>query len=200
MRYLTSHAELSDLYAKPVEAALAKELGYLTPAYRELIEASPFAIIATNGPDGLDCSPRGDKGQVAFVLDDTTLLLPDRRGNNRLDTLRNIIDCPDIGLIFLIPGKQELLRVRGRAEILIDDALATTYSVDGSAPKCFVKIAIKRVYFQCGRAVMRSGLWTQLGEVRGLPTAGEMLKQAKPDFDADGYDAALPSRQKSTLY
>ncbi|MEM7570512.1 MAG: MSMEG_1061 family FMN-dependent PPOX-type flavoprotein [Pseudomonadota bacterium] len=200
MRILTSQGELDALYDQPLEPALAKETDHLTSAYRALVEASPFVVVATKGRGGLDCSPRGDKGQVVFVEDDYTLLLPDRRGNNRLDTLHNIVSCPDIGLIFLLPGKQELLRVRGTAQVVVDDALAQTYSVDGKQPKCFIKIAIGRVYFQCGRAVLRSGLWSNASPVDGLPSAGQMLKQASEDFDAETYDAALAERQKGTLY
>lgn len=200
MRVLSSLDDLTALYDAPVQPALIKETDHLTPAYRALVEASPFVIVATNGPDGLDCSPRGDKGQVVFVRDETTLLLPDRRGNNRLDTLRNVIGCPDIGLIFLLPGKNELLRIRGKAQVIVDDALAQTYAVDGKPPTCFIQIAISRVYFQCGRAVMRSGLWSGALAQGDLPSAGEMLKQASGDFDTEAYDAALSERQKKTLY
>lgn len=200
MRQLTSQADLDALYGAPLEPALAKQMDHLSPSYRAFIEAAPFVIIATNGPGGLDCSPRGDREQVVFVADETTLLLPDRRGNNRLDTLRNIVRCPDVGLIFLIPGKQELLRVRGKAKLIVDDALAERHSVDGKMPKCFIKIDIHSVYFQCGRAVMRSALWARANQPANLPSAGEMLKQAKPSFDAQAYDAALPARQKATLY
>ena len=200
MRTITSHSELDALYSEPVEAALIKETDHLTPAYRAFVDAAPFAIIATKGPSGLDCSPRGDKGQVAFALDDYTLLLPDRRGNNRLDTLRNLVTEPDIGLIFLIPGKRELLRIRGTAKVIVDEPLGQDYAMDGKLPASFIKVDISRVYFQCGRAVMRSGLWERAANTADLPSAGQMLQQASPDFDGEAYDAALPGRQKTMLY
>jgi PPOX class probable FMN-dependent enzyme len=200
---VTELAELEALYGEVNANSLAKETPALTPAYRAWIEAAPFLVLATSGPGGLDCSPRGDaRGQLFAVPDDKTLLLPDRRGNNRLDSLRNIVADPRVALLFLNPGIDETLRVNGRAVISTDPALAKRFTVDGKPPRAVLVISIEAVYFQCARALIRSRLWDPDGrwDKTGVPTAGEMTRAAAPSFDAAAYDAALPGRQRSTLY
>jgi PPOX class probable FMN-dependent enzyme len=197
-----SLSELEALYSQPGETSLAKETPHLTSEYRRMIEASPFVVVSTVGEGGLDSSPRGDAAPVVEVLDDRTLALPDRRGNNRLDTLKNIVTDPRIGLLFFIPGCNETLRINGRAHLSTCPEMIGRFEVDGKAPVTVVIIAIETVYFQCARALIRSELWNPGRHVdrSTLPTAGQMTKAALPEFDADEYDDALPKRQADTLY
>jgi hypothetical protein len=194
---------LLGLYGEVNANSLRKEVPALTPEYRQWIEASPFFTIATSGPGGLDCSPRGDKaGQLFLVLDAHTLVIPDRRGNNRLDTLRNLISDPRVGLLFFIPGVAECVRVNGTAIVSTDPLLRARFAVDGALPVTVIVVSIASVYFQCARSIMRSGLWESAADEKRLdvPTAGEMTRSGDASFDAASYDAALKSRQTSTLY
>ena len=195
-------AQLEALYGAPAEASLRKVSDRLTPAYQKMIEASPFLALATSGPDGLDCSPRGDAGQVVHILNDKTIAIPDRRGNNRLDTMRNLIETPSCALLFLIPGVNECIRINGSAEITTDPDLISALSHDGKNPVTVIKITIVELYFQCARAIIRSGIWKSEIQVdrAALPSAGDMTKSAYQEFDAVTYDAELPARQKETLY
>jgi len=151
----------------------------------------------------MDCSPRGDKpGQLFRILDDQTIAIPDRRGNNRLDTIRNIVADPRVSLLFLLPGINESLRINGEAIVVTDNALRNSFAVNGSEPATVVVVTIRSVYFQCGRALMRSGLWSADAHVSKaeVPTAGEMIKSGLPDFDSNSYDTQLQSRHKDSLY
>jgi PPOX class probable FMN-dependent enzyme len=201
---ITSLAALEALYDQsPAEASILKETDRVVPVYRALIEASPFAALATRGPEGLDCSPRGDGPGFIRVRDDRTLLLPDRRGNNRIDSLRNIVRDRQVALLFLIPGLGETLRVNGRATISVEPALLESFSVDGKAPKSVLVIAVEAVYFQCARAIVRSDLWNPHKHVArsALPSAGQILAAlSRSGFDGEAYDRALPERQRATLY
>ena len=193
---------LERLYPAPLETSLDKELPALNAHYRRLVEASPFFAIASVGPGGLDCSPRGDARGFVRVLDDATLAFPDRRGNNRLDTLRNIVVDPRVALLFVIPGREETLRVNGRARVTAAPALLERFAVDGRAPVTAVTVGIGAVYFQCARALKRSGLWDpgSWADVSGLPSAGTLIRSAVRGFDAEGYDATLRERQARTLW
>src|SRR5690242_12830606 len=142
---ITTIAELEALYGQPNEASTVKEVGYITPHYRAYIEASPFAVLATSGPEGLDCSPRGDVPGFVRVHDDRTLMLPDRRGNNRVDSLRNIVRDARVALLFLIPGIGNTLRVNGRAQVSTDADLLASFAVDGKAPRSVVVMAVEAV-------------------------------------------------------
>ena len=201
---ITSLAALEAIYDQsPAEASILKETDRVVPVYRALIEASPFAALATRGPEGLDCSPRGDGPGFVRVRDEKTLLLPDRRGNNRIDSLRNIVRDPQIALLFLIPGLGETLRVNGRAAISVEPGLLESFSVDGKAPKFVLVIAVEAVYFQCARAIARSDLWNPHKHVArsALPSAGQILAAlSRSGFDGEAYDRALPERQQATLY
>ncbi len=200
---VTTLDELAALYGAVNPNSLRKEVGHLTTAYRTWIERAPFVAVATSGEGGLDCSPRGDPaGQLIRVLDERTIALPDRRGNNRLDTLKNIVTDPRVALLFLMPGINETLRVNGRARLTTDPALRQSFGVDGKLPVTVIVVSIDAVYFQCARALMRSGLWDVAKHVgRGeVPTAGEMSKSADETFDAATYDAELLPRQKASLY
>ena len=199
---IRSIADLEALYGEPLPTSLAKETDHLTPHYRAFVEASPFVLIASAGPEGLDCSPRGDPAGFVVVEDERTLLIPDRLGNNRTDTLRNIVRDPRVALIFLIPGVGETLRVNGRAEIDTAPALLERLAINGKPPRSVVRIHVESVYFQCQKALVRSKLWDPSRHVdrKSLPSTGEMLAARMADFDGAKYDADYPERLKQTIY
>jgi uncharacterized protein len=201
---ITTIEALVALYGETNPMSLTKEVARLTDPYRRMIAASPFVALASVGPEGLDVTPRGDPRGFVDVLDERTLAMPDRRGNNRLDTLKNIVRDPRVALLFLIPGVSETLRVNGRAVISIAPDVLARYAMDGKLPKSVVLITIDSVYFQCARALVRSKLWdpTLHADRATLPTAGQMTRAADAtnSFDDAAYDAALPARQASTLY
>jgi PPOX class probable FMN-dependent enzyme len=187
----------------PMATSLAKVSDHVHPLYRPWIAASPFAVLATLGPHGLDTSPRGDAPGFVTVLDTKTLLLPDRRGNQRIDSLRNLVHDPRMALLFLIPGFGEALRVNGRARISAHPDLCARFAVDGKAPASVLVIGVASVYFQCARAIKRSGLWdpAQHVAVGCLPSPGTILQAlSESGIDGPAYDAALPARQAATLY
>jgi uncharacterized protein len=187
----------------PGETSLAKEAAHIHPLYRPYIEASPFVVLSTLGPQGLDASPRGDAPGFVQVADDHTLLLPDRRGNHRLDSLKNVLHDPRVALLFMIPGVKETLRVNGMARISAAATLLERFVVDGKAPRSVLVIKVQKVFFQCGRALIRSQLWSTERPVltQPLPTPGSILQALSAEgVDGQAYDAALPSRQAQTLY
>ncbi|MFB6327208.1 pyridoxamine 5'-phosphate oxidase family protein [Pantoea deleyi] len=198
---ITELDELDSLYGSVAPPSIAKVTTYIHPAYRPFIEASPFVALATSGPDGLDVSPRGDPAGFIDIQDEKTLLLPDRRGNNRIDSLRNILHDNRVALLFLIPGIGETLRVNGTAAISTDPALLERFSVNHQQPRTVLRISVERVFFQCSRAIIRAGLWdadTQISR-QALPSTGSILKQIA-EIDGDAYDKALPERLKNSLY
>ena len=200
---ITDLAALDRLYGTPSEPSIVKEVDHLHPLYRKLIEISPFAVLATSGLDGLDASPRGDGAGFVAVEDEKTLLLPDRRGNNRTDSLRNIVADPRVALLFLIPGIGETLRVNGRASISVDPMLLRRFAVDGKEPRSVLVIAVETVYFQCSRAVVRADLWNPAKHASrsALPSTGTILAAlSNARIGGESYDRALPERVKSTLY
>ncbi|PHQ70596.1 MAG: hypothetical protein COB93_05105 [Sneathiella sp.] len=194
---------LTALYGPAHPIALAKETPYLTEDYRRWIEASPFFALATIGAGGLDCSPRGDRTEQLFhILDERTLVIPDRRGNNRLDSLKNIVSDPRVALLFLLPGIDETLRINGRAHLTTNPELIERFDINGKKPATVIIVEIESVYFQCARALTRAKIWdpsTQITRTEA-PTAGQMIKSAKADFDGESYDLALAERQKESLY
>lgn len=202
MTVVTSVEQLKAIYGDVTEASTIKVTTRLTPAYRQMIEASPFMALATVGPEGLDCSPRGDRGQVVRIESDTVLAVPDRRGNNRIDSLLNIVRDPRVALMFLIPGSDSVMRVNGRAEISVDAALLDSFAVEGKAPRSVALVTIGEVYFQCARAVMRAGLWSADSQhaADGLPSPGAMLKSAKESFDQETYDREWPGRAAKSMW
>jgi PPOX class probable FMN-dependent enzyme len=201
---ITTLEQLESIYGRPAESSIIKEVTRLTPEYRKLIEASPFAALATAGPDGLDCSPRGDAvGSLVRIADDSTLLLPDRRGNNRIDSLRNILQDPRVGLLFLIPGSGTTLRVNGRATLTADPALLRSFAVDDQLPRCVITVHIDTVFFQCARAIVRSDLWNPAkhADPASLPTPGQILARLSGDkVDAATYDRQWPERARKSLW
>lgn len=203
MDYVTSVEQLEALYDTPGEASLVKEADRITPHYRRLIAASPFMALATAGPEGLDCSPRGELGGVVHVEDEKTLMLPDRRGNNRTDSLRNVLRDPRVGLLFLIPGSGTTLRVNGRARIGAAPDLLARFAVDGKPPRSVLVIAVEAVYFQCARAVARAELWNPAHHVdpKALPSAGQMLAEmSEARVGGDAYDEAWPERARRSMW
>jgi PPOX class probable FMN-dependent enzyme len=200
---ITTIEGLEKLYGDVYPPAKAKEVDHITPAYRKLIEAAPFFALASSGPGGLDCSPRGDPAGFVRVVDEKTLLIPDRRGNNRIDTLRNIVHDPRVALLFLIPGCSETLRVMGRAVISADPALAQQFLMEGKAPRVVIVVMVETVFFQCAKAVVRSKLWDASRHVdrATLPTAGTILAEISGGkLGGPEHDRAAPERMKATIY
>lgn len=202
-RPITDPAELEALYGQPGATSLAKEVDYLTTGYRAFVEASPFLVLATMGPEGLDASPRGDGPGFVRVVDARTLIVPDRRGNNRIDSLRNVVAEPRIALLFLVPGVDETLRVNGRAVVDADPELCASFAVDGKAPKTVLVVTIESVFFQCARALLRSRLWEPDSRIArsALPTVGALVAEASAGREGgDEYDRSLAERMPKTLY
>ena len=200
---ITTFEQLEALYGLPGEASTVKEVDTITPHYRALIEASPFAALATTGPEGLDCSPRGDKPGFIRVHDERTLLLPDRRGNNRVDSLRNVVRDPNVALLFLIPGAGTTLRVNGHAHLSVEAQLLESFAVEEKAPRSVMVITVVSVYFQCARAIVRSDLWNPQKHVdpKSLPSAGEILAAFSGNrVGGEDYDRAWPARAQQTLW
>ncbi len=201
-RRITTVAELEALYGSPVKTSLIKEIDYISDHYRAFIDAAPFVVLATSGAGGLDCTPRGDPPGFVRVVDNKTLLIPDRRGNNRIDTLRNLVEDPRISLLFLIPGIGNTLRINGTAEIIVDEDLSTSFAVNGKVPATLLRITAEQVYFQCPKALVRSKLWQDdfRQERSALPSTGEILKALSDDFDGEAYDRNYPDRLEETIY
>ena len=203
MTTITYLEQLDATYGKPGAPSLVKEVDHITPHYRAFIEAAPFCALATSGPEGLDCSPRGDRPGFVRLADEKTLLMPDRRGNNRTDSLKNIVCNPRIGLLFLIPGCNETLRVNGRAHLSIAPELIASFAVEEQAPRSVMVIEVDTVYFQCARTILRSDLWNPEKHVdrKSLPTAGEMLAALSNKREGGAeYDRAWNVRAKQTLW
>jgi PPOX class probable FMN-dependent enzyme len=195
--------ELEAIYGFPAETSTVKEVDRITPRYRAFIDASPFVMLATSGPEGLDCSPRGDVPGFVRVQDDKTLLVPDRRGNNRVDSLRNIVRDPRVALLFLIPGAGNTLRVNGRAHVCTDPELLATFEMDGKSPRCAIVMRVDAVYFQCARAIVRSDLWNPEKRIdaKRLPSAGEILAALSENrVGGEEYDRVWRDRAQQTLW
>ena len=200
---ITDLARLEGISGAPSGAAVEKELDYLHPHYRLLIAKSPFVVLATGGPDGLDTSPRGDAPGFVQVQDDKTLLLPDRKGNNRIDSLRNILADPQVALLFMIPGVGETLRVNGRASITTAPEVLERFRVEDALPRSVIVVKVDTVFFQCSRALWRSKLWEPAAQIErsSLPSLGTMVQDISRDkIKAVDYDHNLYPRLKSTLY
>jgi PPOX class probable FMN-dependent enzyme len=203
MQRITTYEQLEALYGQPTEAAIAKEIDYISDGYKAFIDKAPFVVLATVGPDGLDCSPRGDPAGFVRVVDRKTVQIPDRRGNNRVDALRNLVGDPRISLLFMIPGIGNTLRINGTAEILVDPALCESFSMQGKLPRSVLQVTAERVYFQCPKALIRSRLWSADAQVpkSEMPSAGDILAEiTKGAVDGAAYDKAYPQRLKETIY
>ena len=203
MTTITTVEQLEALYGTPGAASTVKEIDWISDEYAALIKASPFVALATAGPEGLDCSPRGDRGEVVRILDAKRVALPDRRGNDRIDSLRNIVRDPRVALLFLIPGSGTTLRLNGRATISADPQLLEAFAVDGKAPRSVILIEVERVYFQCARAIVRSRLWERDAQeaASGLPTPGAILSAlSEAKVGGEAYDREWPERARKTLW
>ena len=203
MTVLRSVEELEELYGRPKGGAVFKEIPFLNAHYRAFIEASPFVVLASAGPGGLDCSPKGDAPGFVRVLDKSTLAIPDRPGNNRIDTLRNLVVDPRLALLFLVPSRSETLRVNGRAVVSTDAELLASFAVEGKAPRSVIRVTVESAYVHCAKAFMRSKLWERAanGERPDLPSMGEMMALlSQNSVDAAVYDRDAPERLKATLY
>lgn len=201
MAWITNLEDLHAHYGHPAEAATVKVTDHLTPAYRLWIDRSRFCILSTIGPEGTDGSPRGDEGPVVTALDAQTLALPDWYGNNRIDSLRNIVRDDRVSLMFLIPGANNALRVNGTARLTSDPELRARFARDGKQPRTVIVIRIAEVYSQCARALIRSALWTSGDQSQGLPTVGDMLREITAGrIDGRAYDANWPGRAAQTMW
>lgn len=200
---VTSVEALKRIYGEPYGPSIVKETDRITAHYRAFIEAAPFFALATAGSDGLDCSPRGDAPGFVRVHDEKTLLVPDRRGNNRIDSLHNILQDPRVALLFLIPGCGETIRVNGRAAISIDPELAQGFLVNGKSPRAVLIVSVDRVFYQCSKAIVRSQLWEPSRHIdrKSLPSNGTILAElTNGRLGGEAHDRAAPERLKATLY
>ncbi len=200
MSIVRSEKELETIYSGVSDASLVKEIDFLSAGYQAFVTHSPFVILSTVGPEGTDASPRGDKAGFVRIETPRTLLMPDRRGNNRIDSLRNIVRDPRCSFMFMVPGNGNVLRVNGRAEIDIDEALCTSFEMEGKAPRSVIRLHIEKAYFQCARAIMRAELWSA-HTAPDLPTPGQMMKEiTEGAFDGDSYDKEWPERAKTSMW
>ncbi|NOZ32347.1 MAG: pyridoxamine 5'-phosphate oxidase family protein [Alphaproteobacteria bacterium] len=181
MSAIKSVAELESHYGVAKPNAYIKQTDHITPAYAEIIKAAPFVALATVGPEGLDCTPRGDRGSVVRLVDKHTLMMPDLAGNNRLDSLRNIVGDPRVALLFLVPGSPITLRVNGRAIVTADDQICAGFEVDGRRPATVIAIDVQAVYFQCAKALIRSDIWGGAKNIdpKTLPSQARMMAEAE---------------------
>ena len=200
---VTTMEQLDALYGEKNPNSIAKEIDYINDGYRKLIEAAPFVAIATCGPEGLDCSPKGDPKGFVRILDDKTLAIPDRPGNNRLDGFRNILRDSRIALLFLIPGVGETMRVNGRASISIEPELMQSFAINGKLPRSVLVVHIESIYFHCSKAIVRSKLWDAATQIdrQSLPSTGTIIAElSKGKLGGDAYDREAPERIKAQLY
>ena len=200
---VTSMEQLQSLYGERMPASVIKEIDHINVHYRALIEAAPFVAIATCGPEGLDCSPKGDPAGFIRILDDKTLAIPDRPGNNRIDGFRNIVRDPRIALLFLIPGVGETLRVNGRAAISVDPDLMASFAINGKLPRCVLIVHVESAYFHCSKAIVRSKLWDEATKIdrKSLPSTGSIVAElSKGKLGGEAYDREMPERIKAQLY
>jgi uncharacterized protein len=203
MSVVATIEQLEAIYGFPGESSTVKVADRITPSYRVLIETSPFAALATSGPEGLDCSPRGDLPGFVRIHDETTLMMPDRRGNNRIDSLRNIVRDPRVALLFLIPGSGTTLRINGEAHLSADPALLESFRMEGKAPRTVIVMTVHEIYFQCARAIVRSDLWNPDKRVdpRTLPTPGQILAEMSENrVGGEQYDREWPERARQSMW
>jgi PPOX class probable FMN-dependent enzyme len=201
MKFIDTIEALESHYGTPSEAALVKVAPRLTESYRAFIERSRFCVLSTVGPEGTDASPRGDDGPVVAILDAQTLALPDWRGNNRIDSLRNIVADGRVSLMFFVPGSTSVVRINGRARLTADAALRARFARSGKEPRTVAVIAIGEAYFQCARALMRARLWAGEDESAGLPTPGAMLQEiTRGQVDGERYDTEWPERAAQSMW
>lgn len=200
MQYITSIDDLETLYGQAVPAALTKVVHHMTPLYRQWINQSRFVVLSTVGSGGTDGTPRGDDGPVVRIVDAQTLWLPDWRGNNRIDSLRNIVEDGRVSLMFMVPGSKNVVRVNGRAVLTADTEITDQFEQNGKHPRSVIVITIGEMYFQCAKALMRSGLWTSEDESSQVATAGQFIAEVKTGFDGEEYDRDYPEYAKGRMW
>lgn len=203
MQTLNTVADLEALYGQPAAAAVRKVTSVITKHYAAFIAASPFMALATQGADGMDCSPRGDVAGFVRIHDERTLMMPDRRGNNRVDSLRNIVLDNRVGLLFLIPGSGTTLRINGTAVVCIEPSLLDSFAMEGKPPRSVIVVTVEAVYFQCSRAIIRSNLWDPAHhpDVASLPTPGTILAElTNGEVGGLPYDQAWPERARQSMW
>lgn len=200
MQTITDIASLEALYDMPSPGSLTKVATRMTPLYRRWIDAARFVVLSTVGPEGTDASPRGDDGPVVHIADDHTVMLPDWRGNNRLDSLRNVVRDGRVSLMFMVPGSSNVVRVNGTAILTADRGATEQFVQAGQHPKTVIVVTIAEMYFQCAKAIMRSGLWSVGAAPEGLPTAGQFLREMQSGFDADTYDSTYAETAKDRMW
>ncbi|KUJ78301.1 pyridoxamine 5'-phosphate oxidase family protein [Ruegeria profundi] len=201
MQFIDDIETLESLYGKPGAPSLRKVAHSLTPLYRKWIMAARLCIFSTVGPEGVDGSPGGDDGPVVLELDANTLALPDWRGNNRLDSLRNIVRDPRVALMFLVPGSNTVVRVNGTARLTADSELRARFEKNGKQPATVVVIEIAEIYTQCARALMRARTWSAGDESTALPTVGEILAEVSRGEEGGAqYDAEWGARAEKTMW
>jgi len=200
MQPITDIDTLEALYEDAVPASIDKVAHHMTPTYRQWIEASRFVVLTTVGPEGTDASPRGDDGPVVRIADEKTLLLPDWRGNNRLDSLRNIVRDSRVSLMFMVPGCNNVVRVNGDAVLTADETLTSRFEKNGKCPRSVIVVTIGDMYFQCAKAMMRSNLWTSGDKSTLVPTAGQFVKEFQNGFDAESYDSGYADYAKDRMW
>ncbi|WP_298837693.1 pyridoxamine 5'-phosphate oxidase family protein [uncultured Roseobacter sp.] len=192
---------LEALYGQPGSASLRKVANRMTPLYRKWIMSSKFCVLTTVGAGGTDGSPRGDAGPVVTELDPETLAMPDWRGNNRLDSLRNIVEDGRVSLMFMVPGSNTVVRLNGRAWLTADADMLQRFARDKHLPRTVIIIRIGEIYTQCARALLRSGTWSGTDESAGLPTPGEILaEQTGGEEGGKPYDDAWGPRAARTMW
>ncbi|WP_299365633.1 pyridoxamine 5'-phosphate oxidase family protein [uncultured Paracoccus sp.] len=193
--------ELHSHYGNPGETSQVKVTNFLTPAYRSHVQRARFCVLTTVGPEGTDGSLRGDEGPVVAVQDERTLLLPDWKGNERIDSLRNIVRDGRVSLMFLVPGSNIAMRVNGRARVTADPDIRRSFERHGKLPRSVIRIDIHEVYSQCARALIRSQLWSDVASAADLPSVGDMLKEiTSGTFDGESYDAEWPERAARSMW
>ncbi len=201
MDYVASIEQLEALYGQPAEASILKVATRMTPGYRAWITASRFCVLSTVGSEGTDGSPRGDDGPVVTELDPQTLAMPDWRGNNRMDSLRNIVTDGRVSLMFMVPGARNVVRVNGHAKITTDAALIARFETTAGRPRSVIIISIAELYSQCARAVIRADLWSGEDQSDGLPSMGDILREmTEGRFDGAKYDKDWPTRAAKTMW
>lgn len=198
--YVSDVDEIAAIYGVPSQAAILKVAHEMTPEYRQWISQSQFCVLSTVGPEGTDGSPRGDEGPVVTELDPQTLLMPDWRGNNRMDSLRNIVRDGRVSLMFMVPGSKNVIRVNGLARVSTDPALLGRFTRKEGQPRSVIVIKIAEVYSQCARAILRAGLWSGDDRTADLPTMGEILAAQEAGFDGASYDATWAARAAQTMW
>ena len=201
MEFIKSIDDLEALYGEPGAPSLRKVARRMTPLYRKWIMASKLCMLATVGHEGTDDSPRGDDGPVVQELDPGTLALPDWRGNNRLDSLRNIVRDGRVSLMFLVPGSNNVVRVNGTARLTVDEPLRARFEKKGKQPATVIVITIGEIYSQCARAMLRAGTWQGRDESQGLPSMGDILaEQTGGEEGGEAYDQAWDARAAQTMW